>query len=418
MQEAITEHRSKHWKSIQDMFSRYAVSSRPAWKKLSTLRGNLSSRQIPCLYKKEKDGLVMKLVTQDEEKADIFKDILKERFAGSNDKKFDSAFKDEVETLLREQRENVTNGSEFPEVTLFELKENIRRLKGRSAPGKDGIYNLMLKNLSEGYLFLLLRLCNLCLAKGKIPESWKKSIITMIPKGSKLATDPNNYRPISLISCVSKLIERILAQRLSQYLEKNGILAPQQSGFRNHRRTTDNLVFQTQKILETMNKKESKVLSLSFDIQAAFDAVWHDGLIFKMHKANVPRYIIDWTSFFLANRSFTVKVNDAVSESAPIVTGVPQGSSVSPILFSIFINDIPMGSAETDSFSLIFADDLTTSFFFEKVTVKNENVTVRVLNYLKKIEEWLCKWRMKMAPEKCSYTVFAANCACTGRHSI
>ncbi len=133
-----------------------------------------------------------------------------------------------------------------------------------------------------------------------------------------------------------------------------------------------------QKILEAFNKHEN-VLSLAFDIQAAFDAVWHKGLILKMQKLKVPEYIIRWTKFFLADRTFEVRVGDAISERAPIITGVPQGSSISPILFSIFINDIPMRSASNDGYSLLFADDLTVFFLFKNVKLNNETVSGRAL---------------------------------------
>ena len=75
--------------------------------------------------------------------------------------------------------------------------------------------------------------------------------------------------------------------------------------------------------MEAFNKKGRKVLTLSFDIQAAFDAVWHEGLIYKMLKYNIPRYLINWTRGFLSNRSFEVKVNDSITKPAPIITGVP-----------------------------------------------------------------------------------------------
>jgi hypothetical protein len=159
----------------------------------------------------------------------------------------------------------------------------------------------------------------------------------MILKGSKLASNANNYRPISLISCLSKLLERIIGQRFAGLLEENNIISSQQSGFRRFRRTTDNLSFHTQKVMEAFNKKGRKVLTLSFDIQAAFDAVWHEGLIYKMLKYNIPKYLINWTRGFLSNRSFEVKVNDSITKPAPIITGVPQGSSISPILFGIFM---------------------------------------------------------------------------------
>ena len=165
-------------------------------------------------------------------------------------------------------------------------------------------------------------------------------------------------------------------------------------------------MFQTQKIMEAFDKKE-KVLSLSFHIQAAFDAVWHGGLIRKMQIADVPEYIVEWTRFFLAERSFEVNVGYVLSESCAIVTGVPQGSSISPILFSIFINDIPIKTGSDNTYSLSFADDLTVLFVYSKITLREDNVSSRVRTYLSEIERWLCKWRMKMAPSKCNYSVFS-----------
>ena len=197
-----------------------------------------------------------------------------------------------------------------------------------------------------------------------------------------------------------------MAQRLAKYLEKNNILMSQQSGFRRKRRTTDNLVFHSQKVLEAFNKK-SNVISLSFDIQAAFDAVWHDGLIFKMRKVGVPGYIVEWTRSFLRGRQFDVRVGEQTSEMSPIFTGVPQGSSLSPILFSIFINDIPVVAIPKEGYVTLYADDLSVSFFFKNIRIKDESVSGRVQNYLGDIEKWLCKWRMRMAPSKCNFTIFS-----------
>ena len=146
----------------------------------------------------------------------------------------------------------------------------------------------MLTNLSGEFIKLILTLFNKCLNEGNIPPAWKKSLITMILKGSKLASNPNNYRPISLISCLSKLLERIVGQRIAGYLEENNIFSSHQSGLRRHRRTTDNLAYHTQKVMEAFNKKGKKILTLSFDIQAAFDAVWHVGLIYKMLNITSP----------------------------------------------------------------------------------------------------------------------------------
>ena len=400
---AIRAQRNKTWSDFLAQIGPNFVSSRKAWQKINAMRTNQSTKRgIPCLYSHE--GLP---ITKDLEKANHFKEILKKRFSGTSEEYYDREFKLEAESFVAKEladKEKITN---HPVITLRELEQNIKRLKSRSAPGKDGIYNTMLANLSVGFIHLILKLFNMCLKEGNIPATWKKSLITMILKGSKLASNANNYRPISLISCLSKLLERIIGQRLSGILEENNIISRQQSGFRRFRRTTDNLAFHTQKVMEAFNKKGRKVLTLSFDIQAAFDAVWHEGLIYKMLKYNIPRYLINWTRGFLSNRSFEVKVNDSITNPAPIITGVPQGSSISPILFGIFINDIPMGSPSSESYSLLFADDLTTSFFYDKIKISNENVSYRVSEYLREIEKWLCKWRLKMSPEKCSYSVFA-----------
>lgn len=234
----------------------------------------------------------------------------------------------------------------------------------------------------------------------------------MIPKGGgKKACDPNSYRPISLISCLGKLVERVVSKRLVKYLEDNKILACQQSGFRSRRRTTDNLAFFSQKIAETLCRKK-KLVSLSFDIQAAFDTVWHTGLLYKMIDKSVPNYIIRWVHHFLNDRTFRVRVEEAISESAPIGAGVPQGASISPVLFCMYINDIPMMSSDNIAHSMLFADDLTTFFTFDKVGgVAGKGRKHKVQNYLDSVERWLRLWRLKMAPSKCNYTIFG-NAGC------
>jgi hypothetical protein len=135
--------------------------------------------------------------------------------------------------------------------------------------------------------------------------------MTMIPKkGSK--SDPNNYRSIRLTSCIGKLIEKLIENRLSKYLKKNNILINEQSGFRKLRRTTDNLLFLTQKVKEQFNRKK-KVCTLFFDISKAFDKVWHAGLLYKLKLINTPQYLINWIRAFLTNRKFCVKINDKIS---------------------------------------------------------------------------------------------------------
>ena len=348
------------------------------------------------------------------------KQTLSRRFAGSNSSHFCSSYKTKIETENLEFIEKAKKENDFKPVSLAELRKHIKNIKSKSAPGKDGILPVMLKHMPDEFCKHVLHLFNMSLKEGKVPDAWKESRITMLPKKPP-ASDPNNYRPISLLSCLGKLLERIVAQRISHFLHEHGITIKQQSGFRCARRTTDNLSFQLQKMKEAFsgkNKSGKNILTLLFDIQAAFDAVWHAGLVNKLFKIKVPGYLVLWIIDFLKDRKFDVKVGGSVSALTAIGTGVPQGSPASPILFSIFINDMPMRFSQDNGYTLLFADDLTAFFFFDKVTLANESITVRVTQYLEEIEQWLCKWRLLMAPSKCSYTVFSKKNSCRTRFGL
>jgi hypothetical protein len=125
-----------------------------------------------------------------------------------------------------------------------------------------------------------------------------------------------------------------------------------------------------------------------------------DQLESKKKKKNED--IIMWIKNFLTDRSFQVKVNNILSNVFPIGAGVPQGAVLSPVLFSIFINDMPCKYEKNSKYSLLFADDLVASFIFKKHSRVNKTINT----YLKQIEIWLCKWRLVMAPTKCSYLIF------------
>ena len=212
------------------------------------------------------------------------------------------------------------------------------------------------------------------------------------------------YRPISLTSCLGKLIERLVKNRLNFFMELWNIIVKQQSGFQNNKGTADNLIFFTQKISESLNAKK-KACGIFFDISKAFDKVWHNGLIYKLIKLNIPSYLLKYIVDFLKDRQFRVSVGEALSEPCNIHCSVPQGSVLGPILFLLYINDIPLVDSKHKSYSSLFADDLATIFFFKKTgQVKGE-----INKYLQSLVEWLFKWRLKMNATKCCYTIFSAS---------
>ena len=146
-----------------------------------------------------------------------------------------------------------------------------------------------------------------------------------------------------------------------------------------------------------------KACGIFFDISKAFDKVWHDGLIYKLISLKVPLYIIKFIKSFLTDRTFKIRINETISEPHPITCSVPQGSVLGPLLFLVFINDIPLANSINISYSALFADDLCTIFFFKKPGhIKN-----RIKEYIQSLVEWLFKWRLKMNAKKCCYTIFS-----------
>jgi len=193
----------------------------------------------------------------------------------------------------------------------------------------------------------------------------------------------------------------MVTMRLVSFLVANNLIVKEQSGFRKNRGANDNLLFLTQKVSENL-KRRKKSLGIFFDIAKAFDKVWHEGILYKMIQLKIPSYIIFWVKSFLQNRKFKVKVEDAKSNPYDISAGVPQGAVISPILFSIFINDIPLKNEKNKSYSLLFADDLVTFFCYKKTNQMIKSIE----KYLQIIEWWLRKWKLRMSATKCCYTVF------------
>ena len=383
-----------------DKLGPYPCSSKPFWKKINRLRTNNVNSQIPTLRIEDKE------FKTDKEKGDLFRSILCKTFSTEKSIDLNEGSTENIDSYIHNKKylEHYSNvGSFFPEIDLDELKKTIKKINKDSSAGPDIISYRLIKNLPESFLKKILNFFNLCLAKSIIPKQWKISRISMIPK-KRTSNDPSKYRPISVTSCLGKILERIVRNRLYKYLEENNLICLQQSGFRTHRRTADNLVFMTQKISETFNRKK-KVCSLFFDISQAFDKTWHNGILYKMSQLKVPLYIFEWVREFLNNRKFFVKVNDYSSAQGDIQSVVPQGAVISPLLFTIFINDIPKLNSKNNSYSLLFADDLVSFFIFKKYG----KIVTLINYYLKKIEAWLVKWKMKMAPEKCSHTIFSEN---------
>ncbi|GFV24466.1 RNA-directed DNA polymerase from mobile element jockey [Trichonephila clavipes] len=175
----------------------------------------------------------------------------------------------------------------------------------------------------------------------------------MIPKPGKDQKFPLNFRPISLISSIGKIYEKILLKRIEKYTLDNSIIPEIQHGFRKETSTCHQLLRATNIIISGFNN-HATTGGIFLDVEKAFDRLWHNGLIFKMINLNYPPYLVHKISDYLHNRTFQVKIQATISKIGHIQAGSPQGSLLSPILYNIYTYDFPT-SPLVDI--CLFADD-------------------------------------------------------------
>ena len=230
---------------------------------------------------------------------------------------------------------------------------------------------------------------NACL-KQHFLDHWKKAVILPIPKPQKDLIFATSYRPISLLPSLGKLLEKIILTRLKNSINK--CIIKEQFGFRKRHST----VLQLAKIIDDITKKfnlNQSTSMIALDIERAFDTVWHSALIAKMVQLNIPNYLVKLTISYLRNRSFQVKVNKTLSEIKKIPAGVPQGSLLSPTLFTIFINDIPK---TTNTELSLFADDTAIKASSFKINKSFEYIQ----RHITILETYYQKWKIKINADK------------------
>lgn len=284
--------------------------------------------------------------------------------------------------------------------SVDEVLALILGLDDNKSSGPSSIPTKLLKISAPLIVPTLVKIINVSFTTGIFPDNLKLAkVIPIFKSGSKY--EVNNYRPISLLSVFSKILEKLMHIRVYKYLEIHQVIFESQFGFQQGKSTYHSLIEIVEKIRNSIENKNYGC-GIFIDLKKAFDTVNHNILLLKLEHYGIRGNILDWFKSYLTNRSQFVYCNNKNSKIKNISCGVPQGSVLGPLLFLLYINDLPNISSKLKFF--LFADD--TNIFFES---KNLESLQHIVNYeLKKLSTWLNVNRLALNISKTNFVIFAA----------
>ena len=264
----------------------------------------------------------------------------------------------------------------------------LKSLNPNKSPGPDKLYPRLLKELHSELSIPFTYLFKLSIKEGSVPQDWRDAEVTPIyKKGTK--TDPGNYRPVSLTSIVCKILESFIRDTIQIHMEQNKLYSTCQHGFRRKKSCTSQLLEVMEDFTHFMDERENFDV-IYLDFKKAFDSVPHERLLLKLEGYGISGCILKWIRSFLENRTQKVKIGNEFSEPSKVTSGIPQGSILGPILFTIFINDLPEA---IKSICKIFADDTKIYNITDKHNTLQED--------LNSLITWSEKWQLFFNGQKC-----------------
>lgn len=281
----------------------------------------------------------------------------------------------------------------FLPVTEADVLKAIMRMTS-NAVGADGIPIRFIKDTLPVTLSIITVIFNRSLSSSTFPHLWKSALVRPLPKCST-PNSPSDFRPISILSALSKCLERIVHCQFSSFIEANHILSNFQSGFRPNHSTTTALLKITDDIRQAMDSRQATILTL-FDFSKAFDCVYHPLLLIKLRMDGFSDGCVSWVESYLTNRQQLVRAGDSESNWKPVTRGVPQGSVLGPLFFSLYINNLTDNIFHS-KFHL-YADDLQIYYHFPVGDIGN--ATALINTDIVSITTWAYRHGLKLNETK------------------
>ena len=373
------------------------------WRNIRTFTGYKTTHKIHCISKINNHSTI---ITDQKEIAEEFATHWSKQSEDTNfHQKFQSE-KSKVTETINQYFQNNTSDTLNEKITEIELNQALETLTGKT-PGFDRINYGMLKNLPQEMKNRILQLFNL-IFNNYLPQTYKNSTVIPILKQNKDKSQTNSYHPISLNSCLSKVLDKIIANRLWQFISDNKLLHSHQLGFRKGKSVADTLIIIDHLITNSLQKKQHLSI-LALDFEKAFDKIGKHTIINQLIEWKMGQNIINYLNNYLTNRNIKVHVSNAQSTLHPLANGIPQGSPLSAILFLIAYNklcNILTKHKEIEFYA--YADDFYLIFKHNK----QKNPTININTILNEIKQWSQHSGAKLSTNKCKLIHFCRKQKC------